>query len=274
MAAAVRARDAGDVLKFGVVVAFAAIFVDAAIAHGLFWENDPYWTYWITKTFLIATVFTLGTAFLGIGVVPGLVLTAIHTLILEIYYQFFAPIGLPQEPQWLAEQDLWFPWGVPTHYLAIGAGYFLAMWLWRRRDRLATIDPASCAATALAGTVIVLLLDAVISQGILLGRLSGFTFYLQHLLIGVVFLYAWTALVGWDGRGWIVAAVLLPLVWTTYSMYLGPVDLPFTARPHYLGYEDLWLRSLPGGVVASLIGLYVTRLVAPRLRGAVYEVPR
>lgn len=45
-----------DTIKFGVLVGFAAIFIDAAIAHGLFWENDPYWTYWITKTFLITTV--------------------------------------------------------------------------------------------------------------------------------------------------------------------------------------------------------------------------
>jgi hypothetical protein len=118
----------------------------------------------------------------------------------------------------------------------------------------------------------VLVLDAVITQGVLLGRLSGATFYLQHLLIGVVFLFAWTAFVGWDTRGWIAASILLPLVWTTYSMYLGPVDLPFTGRPHYLGYEDLWLRSFPGGIVASLAGLYVTRLVAPRVRGAVHEV--
>src|SRR5205814_1851264 len=27
-----------------------------ALGHALSWENDPYWTYWITKTFLIATV--------------------------------------------------------------------------------------------------------------------------------------------------------------------------------------------------------------------------
>jgi hypothetical protein len=27
------------------LVGLSAIFVDAAIAHGLLWENDPYWTY-------------------------------------------------------------------------------------------------------------------------------------------------------------------------------------------------------------------------------------
>jgi hypothetical protein len=90
-----------DVARFGILVGFSAIFIDASIAHGLFWENDPYWTYWITKTFLITTVFTIGTAFLGVGITRGLVITAVHTLILEIYYQWFAPVGLPQEPEWL-----------------------------------------------------------------------------------------------------------------------------------------------------------------------------
>jgi hypothetical protein len=72
------------VVTFGAWVGLSAIFVDAAIAHGLFWENDPYWTYWITKTFLITTIFTLGTALLGIGLWQGLALTAVHTLILEV----------------------------------------------------------------------------------------------------------------------------------------------------------------------------------------------
>jgi hypothetical protein len=39
-------------ILFGIMVGLFAIFFDAAIAHGLFWENDPYWTYWVTKTFL------------------------------------------------------------------------------------------------------------------------------------------------------------------------------------------------------------------------------
>jgi hypothetical protein len=60
-----------DVAKFGVMVGFFGIFYDAVLAHGLFWENDPYWTYWITKTFLIATVFSLATAFWGIGLAQG-----------------------------------------------------------------------------------------------------------------------------------------------------------------------------------------------------------
>ncbi|MCA1840194.1 MAG: hypothetical protein LC723_07685, partial [Actinobacteria bacterium] len=59
--------SARDAAKFTVLVALFAIFFDAAVGHGLAWENDPYWTYWITKTFLIATIFGLGTYWAGIG---------------------------------------------------------------------------------------------------------------------------------------------------------------------------------------------------------------
>ena len=130
-----------DVLKFGILVGLSAIFIDASIAHGLFWDNDPYWTYWITKTFLITSVFTFGTAFLGVGIVPGAILTAVHTLILEIYYQWLAPVGLPQEPEWLDFNHLWIT-GVPAHYLAIFAGYLLALWLWRRNRVGVELDRA------------------------------------------------------------------------------------------------------------------------------------
>jgi hypothetical protein len=53
------------------LVALLVILADAAVGHGLLWENDPYWAYWITKTFLIATVFGLGTTWLGIGAAAG-----------------------------------------------------------------------------------------------------------------------------------------------------------------------------------------------------------
>jgi hypothetical protein len=49
-----------EVAKFAVLVGLGGIYFDAAIAHGLFWENDPYWTYWITTSFLITTVFCSG----------------------------------------------------------------------------------------------------------------------------------------------------------------------------------------------------------------------
>lgn len=116
--------NAHELLKFSFLVALSSIFIDAVVAHGLFWENDPYWTYWITKTFLIATVFSVGTAFLGVGIIPGAIITAVHTLILEVYYQWFAPVGLPQEPEWLDFNKLWTT-GVPVHYLSIFAAIFL-----------------------------------------------------------------------------------------------------------------------------------------------------
>jgi hypothetical protein len=39
---------AREVATFGAAVGLFGIFYDASIAHGLFWENGPYWTYWTT----------------------------------------------------------------------------------------------------------------------------------------------------------------------------------------------------------------------------------
>ena len=44
-------------VKFTATAALLAMFFDAAVAHAIAWENDPYWTYWITDTLLMATVF-------------------------------------------------------------------------------------------------------------------------------------------------------------------------------------------------------------------------
>lgn len=46
-----RFETLADPLKFTAAVALLAILSDAAVGHALLWENDPYWTYWITKTF-------------------------------------------------------------------------------------------------------------------------------------------------------------------------------------------------------------------------------
>jgi hypothetical protein len=259
-----------DVAKFGFFVGLAAIFVDASIAHGLFWDNDPYWTYWITKTFLITTVFTIGTAFFGAGIRQGVAISVVHTLILEIYYQWLAPVGLPQEPEWLDFNHLWTT-GFPAHFLAILGGYLIALWLLRRNrvpslaDRAADTyeDPRSNVLLALAGAAVVLILDGLITQGILLRHFPGITYYVQHLLIGFVLLFFWSSYVGFDTRGWLVVSVILALVWTTYSLYLGPVDLPLHP-PRYLGYGDLWTKAFPGATVSALIGLWLTsRFVRP-----------
>src|SRR5207237_9802191 len=110
----IRESDRGLVLKFAVLTGFIAIFIDAVVAHGLFWDNDPYWTYWITKTFLITTVFAIGVGLIGIGIWQGLVITTVHTIVLEVYYGWFAPVGLPQETDWLDLDHVWVP-GPPAH---------------------------------------------------------------------------------------------------------------------------------------------------------------
>jgi hypothetical protein len=43
-----RPTSARDLPKFTGLVALFAIFADAAVGHALLWENDPYWTYWVT----------------------------------------------------------------------------------------------------------------------------------------------------------------------------------------------------------------------------------
>src|SRR5215212_9055661 len=149
----VTSRTSGDrlsaagVAKFTAAVALAAIFVDAAVGHGLTWENDPYWTYWITKTFLIATVFGLGTAWGGIGIGRGAVVTVFHTLILTIYYWSLSPIGLPSHPTWLDLEHTWVT-GLPIHFGVIYLGYLAALWLWRRRGAQAIDGDAGVAADA------------------------------------------------------------------------------------------------------------------------------
>jgi hypothetical protein len=267
-----------EVAKFGVMVGFFGIFYDAALAHGLFWENDPYWTYWITKTFLITTVFSLATAFFGIGLAQGVIGTAVHTLILEVYYQWLSPIGLPREPQWLSFDHVWIT-GVPVHYAVIFAGYLTALWLWRRRPAVTTawrVSPRRLGVFALVATVLVLALDAIITQGLILRENPGLTFFVVRALISVAFFFALGAYVGLDLVGVVVGSALLALTWTTYGMYLGPTGLPW-GEIRYPGYEAHWLRSFPGQLIAMLIGIWIaarlTGLNHPRVEAAMTAEP-
>ena len=253
-----------DVIKFGVAVGFMGIFYDAALAHGLFWENDPYWTYWITKTLLITTVFSLATAFFGIGLAQGALTTVAHSLILEVYYQWLSPIGLPQQPQWLSFDHIWIT-GVPVHYAVIFAGYLTVLWLWRRQPAIASTwqaPPRRLAVFALVATALVLLLDGLITQGLIVRENPGLTFFVVRALLSVPFFLALAAYIGLDGVGIVVGSALLALVWTTYSLYLGPVGLPW-GEIKYLGYETLWLRSFPGQLLSMLVGTWL----AARLMG-------
>jgi hypothetical protein len=246
-------------IKFSLLTALGAIFIDAVIAHGLFWDNDPYWTYWITKTFLIASVFLFGTAFLGIGIRQGLILTAVHTLILEVYYQWLAPVGLPQEPEWLDFSHLWVS-GIPAHYLAILTGYFLALWLWRLNHRPPHMQKEAAAPPArafvlygLLAAVAVVVLDGIITQMLLLHDFPGITFFVQHLLTAFVFICAWAAYAGLGRASWLTGSLMLALLWVAYNMYLGPRGLPLHP-PAYSDYQDLWVKSFPGALLSALLG--------------------
>jgi hypothetical protein len=258
-------RETDGIVKFGILVGLAGIFIDAIIAHGLFWENDPYWTYWITKTFLITTVFSVGTAYLGMSIRSGVIITLIHTLILEVYYQWLAPVGLPQEPEWLDFNHLWIT-GFPAHYLAILCGYFIALWLWRRShagDLAVTPQMRSASNAALLAAVTVIVLDGIITSAILMQDFPGITYFVQRLLVTYVFMLFWITYAGLDWTGVIVGGLMLSLVWTSYSMYLGPQGLP-DGRIHYLGYDDLWTRSFPGALLSTILGLTLFRYIAGR----------
>ncbi|MDQ4024773.1 MAG: hypothetical protein M3217_04685, partial [Actinomycetota bacterium] len=252
---ATRAPSTRDVAKFTAMVALLAIFADAAIGHGLLWENDPYWTYWVTKTFLIATVFGLGTAWLGMGVGRGAVITAVHTLVLTVYYWTFSPIGLPSHPNWLDLEHTWIT-GVPVHFGVIYAGYLLSLWLWRRRA--VVVEEATAARDALvalvAGLVIVVIAGGVASA--VLDDFPGVTWFLVRLLVTVPFLLLWWAIAGRDWVAAVTGAVTLAFMWATYGHFLGPIGLPDEplrilaqepppANISWLDYRELWLISLP-----------------------------
>jgi hypothetical protein len=249
------------VFKFGLLVAIGGILTDAIIAHGLFWDNDPYWTYWVTKTVLITTVFTIGTALFGMGIWQGLVITLAHTAILESYYAWFSPVGLPQEPEWLDVNHVWIT-GPPAHYLAILTGYMAALWIWRR-NKLPDLfqpntDPKEFASVALVTSLLAIVFDGVITHGLVRGQFPGLTYFIQHLIVAFVVSFAWAAFVGFEGVGWIIGAISLAVIWVGYDMYLSPIGLP--QHVQYLTYEELWFQALPGGLLASILGFFL----APR----------
>jgi hypothetical protein len=273
-----------DVGKFTAMVALLAIFADAAIGHGLLWENDPYWTYWVTKTFLIATVFGLGTAWLGLGVGRGAVIAAVHTVILTVYYWTFSPIGLPSHPDWLDLEHTWIT-GVPVHFGVIYAGYLLSLWFWRRR---ALVDAEPSAARAALVALVAGLAIVVIAGGLTSALLDGFpgvTWFLVRLLVTVPFLLIWWALAGRDWIASITGAVTLAFMWATYGHFLGPSGLPDAplrilgqepppANVSWLDYRELWLESLPIYlVVSAALMLAAARLLVPSRRRPVRWLP-
>lgn len=259
-----------DLAKFTGLVALFAIFTDAAVGHALLWENDPYWTYWITKTFLIATVFGLGTAWLGMGVGRGAAITAVHTVVLTVYYWSLSPIGLPSHPEWLDLEHTWVT-GLPVHFGVIYLGYLGALWLWRRRERVrpeaSGSDPsqlASYAGAALAvGGGIALVGGGLVSVAI--DDFPGVTWFLVRLLIAVPFVIGWWAYAGRDRVAAVAGGLTLAFVYGTYGHYLGPVGLPDLplriaseappeASAAWLSYREEWLTAFPIVVVVAVTG--------------------
>jgi hypothetical protein len=247
-----------DIAKFTSVVAILGILADATIGHGLTWENDPYWTYWVTKTFLIATVFGLGSLWFGIGRLRGALITLVHTLILTVYYWTLSPIGLPSSPHWLDLEHTWLT-GVPIHFGVIYLGYLVAMWLFSpQRKQLASppIAPKVFATKVLFMSLLIVVVAGGLSN-IVLGEFTGITWYVVRLLITVPFIIMWRAIAGRDRLDSVIGGIVLALIWAGYSQYLGPSGLPdvdnlrllSTAPPpaaaHWLGYNQLWLVSFP-----------------------------
>ena len=267
-----RFRSTADLAEFTGLVGLFAIFADAAIGHALLWENDPYWTYWITKAFLLFTVFGLGSAWLGIGIGRGAVVTAVHTIVLTVYYWSFSPIGLPSHPQWLDLEHTWLT-GLPVHFSVIYLGYLASLWLWRRRERVRSADRGAEreedqrdvgreARGALAGAVVIVVVGGGLAS-FAVGDFPGVTWFLVRLLITVPFLLAWWGLAGRDRISAVVGGVALGFLFATYGHFVGPSGLPDSplriasqappaATVEWLSYRDEWLKSLPVMLVVSI----------------------
>jgi len=250
-----------EVVKFTAMAASLAIFVDAAIGHAMVWGNDPYWTYWVTDTLLMATVFGLGTAWFGMGLVKGALITAAHILALTLYYWSLSPIGLPSQPEWLDLEHTWVT-GLPVHFAVYYLGYVIALWLWRRR--LAAIDHragrsrlslATEAVVALATAVVVVIVVEVV-QTLAMGEFPGITWFVMRTAVAFPLTLAWWTIAGTDRAAAIAGGIMLGFVLTTYSHFLGPIGLPNAsfrllakdpppAAVHWLSYRQEFLVLLP-----------------------------
>ncbi|MBT2756790.1 hypothetical protein J7E71_12575 [Mesobacillus foraminis] len=250
-----------ELVKFSILVGLMALFFDAIIGHGLFWKNDPYWNYWVVDTFLAATITCIACAFLGAGIWQGIIIMGIHSLVLELYYDFLSPVGLPQEPLWLSHYDVWIV-GYVTHLLVYLGGYFLSLWIWRRKNKevevIKNIQVQKVIVWVALLTIVILIVEGIITQGILFREFFGFTFFIQRFVLTFLFLCFWLSYIGLDVKGVVTGALFLSLTWITYNMYLGPIGLPFSF-PRYLSYNELWIRMFPGGFVSILIVLWILR---------------
>lgn len=260
-------QSLSEVVKFTALAALLAIFLDAAIAHAMLWGNDPYWTYWVTDTLLMATVFGIGTMLFGIGMGRGAIITFVHVLALTIYYWTLSPIGLPSQPEWLDLERTWIT-GLPVHLAVYYMGYLGALWLWGRH-RAAAPDRAErslaeVAAAALAVAIGIVVVTGLV-QALLLQEFMGLTWFVMRIAVAVPFTIAWWVLAGRDGKSAAVGGITLAFLLTTYSHYLGPVGLPTEparlwaensppAEVHWLSYSDAFLVMLPLTIIIAVAG--------------------
>ena len=268
-------QSLAELVKFTAMAALLAIFFDAAVAHAIAWENDPYWTYWITDTLLMATVFGIGTAWIGVGLGRGAVLTAVHVLLLTTYYWSLSPIGLPGHGEWLDLERTWIT-GLPIHFGVYYLGYTTALWLWNRRpSRIAAAVDASAAGAlppmrrnVLAALVfavgVVLVLGLV--QSWVSGQFVGVTWFIVRIAITFPLLLAWWATAGTDRAAIVSGAVVIGLLLATYTHFLAPMGLPnpslrvLAENPPgvavtWLSWRQEFLIMLPISVALALGGL-------------------
>ncbi|HAR64378.1 MAG: hypothetical protein DKM50_12375 [Candidatus Margulisiibacteriota bacterium] len=260
-----------EIFKYSLLVGILATFIDAVIAHGIWRGTDPYWTYWVTNVFLFSTVFSIGATFWGVGLRQGLVLSFFSAWAFAFYYDYFAPLGLPQESWWLESRDLWTA-GFVTCYLVVLAGYLISLWMWLRikarkesseLSTLATCEHVEILRFTVIASLAVLIVDGLITQGLLFRHFPGVTFYFQRFLLSYIVLYFWTVYIGFEKQGIFSSAFLLSLIWTGYSMYLGPVDLPLSP-PRYLNYIPLWLKVFPGSFLSIFTGIFILSRLIPQ----------
>ena len=264
-------RTMSDAVKFTALASLLAIFFDAAIAHAMLWGNDPYWTYWVTDTLLMATVFGVGTMLFGIGIGRGAIITAVHVFLLTVYYWTLSPIGLPSQPEWLDLERTWIT-GLPVHLGVYYMGYLGALWLWTRR-RSAALSPsdrperrlAQIALTAVAAAAGIVIVTGIV-QALLLQEFMGLTWFVMRIAVAVPFILAWWMLAGNDRTSATIGGIGLAFLLMTYSHYLGPVGLPTEparlwaensppADVHWLSYREEFLVMLPLTAIVAVAGL-------------------
>jgi hypothetical protein len=258
-----RFSSVGEVLTFAAVAGMLAMVSDAVVGHALLWQNDPYWTYWVTDTLLVTTVFSIGTALLGAGIARGAVVTGVQTLLLTTYYWSLSPIGLPADPEWLDLQHTWVT-GPPVHFGVYYLGYLVALWLWRRRSAAvqaptpALADPDELRhrviSDAIRALVIALAIVVVLgtAQTVALAEFPGVTWFIMRTAILVPFILGWWAFAGRDRAAAVAGGVVAAALLAAYGHYLGPVGLPNAdlrvlaqdappADVHWLSYTEEFL---------------------------------